>query len=123
MNHMDPIHGANAGRKPRWSHLLLGVAAIAIALFLVWLVWLPSQLGDPAKETLVVTNRTDAHLRIVQIDQDGSGSQIAAMAPRSSVETYLPCAAAPLEAIDPDGTVVARRPGSEECNLADWVIG
>jgi hypothetical protein len=113
--------GDPSGRRP-WRLLLLLGAAVVVVAFLLWWVWLPSQLGDPARQSLVVSNRTDVPLQIVQIAPDGTGSEIADIAAGSSVETYLSCAAAPLQALDAEGMVVASRPGSDACNLQMWII-
>jgi hypothetical protein len=113
--------GDPSGRK-LWRLLLLFGAAVIVVAFLIWWLWLPSQLGDPAKESLVVTNRTDVPLQIVQVAPDGTTSEITDVGSSSSVETYLSCAAAPLQALDPEGRVVASRPGSDECNLQRWII-
>ena len=108
-------------RKKPWRLLLLG-AAVVVAALLIWWLWLGSQLGDPAKEFLVVTNRTDLRLQIVQVAPDGTTSEVTFVDPGSTVETHLPCAAAPLQALDPQESVIAARPGSAECNLAEWII-
>jgi hypothetical protein len=115
------VGGDQSRSRKLWHLLVLVGGAAAVVLFILWL-WLPSQLGDPAKEFLVVANRTDVRLQIVQVATDGTTSEISEVAPSSSVETYLPCASAPLEALDPEGTVMASRPGSEECNLEVWII-
>jgi hypothetical protein len=61
-------------------------------------------------------------LQIVQVAPDGTTSEVTFVDPGSTVETHLPCAAAPLQALDPQESVIAARPGSAECNLAEWII-
>jgi len=100
----------------------IGVVVLtALAGVLIWWVWLPSQLGDPDTRFLHVANQTDQRLTVVQLGGD-LRAEIAEVPPHSTIETYLPCGAAELIAVNRDGVVVARRPPSEGCNLKTWVL-
>jgi hypothetical protein len=102
-----------------WVVGILG-GLIVFALF-GYFVWLPSQLGDPAPEYVVVTNSTDDHLTIVAVARDGSTATIGEVGPHSSAETWAPCGASELNAYDPDGELVAVRPAADRCDL-DWTV-
>jgi hypothetical protein len=100
----------------------IGIVVLAFAGLLVWWLSLPSQLGDPAKRFLHVANQTDQSLTVLQLEGGDRRAEITEVPPNSTIETYLPCGAAELIAVNHDGVVVARRPPSDECNLKTWVI-
>ena len=120
---MEHVPGGPERRHSRsgWGWAIGVLFALATLASLGYFVWLPSQMGDPAPETVVVTNNTDDHLTILQVAGDGSTATIEEVGPHSSAETWMPCGAAELNAYDPDGELVAVRPAANRCNL-DWTI-
>jgi hypothetical protein len=109
-----------SGSGWRWAiGIVLGLITSA---FLGYYIWLPSQMGDPASEVVVVTNRTDQPLTIVQVGGDGTRTRIGMVRAHGTLETWLPCGAAQWDALNLQGTLVARRPASDHCRLR-WVIG
>ena len=100
----------------------IGVVVIAFVGLVIWWLWLPAQLGDPAKKFLHVANHTDQSLTVLQPEGGDQTAEITQIPPHSTIETYLPCGAAELVAVNQDGVVVARRPPSDACNLKTWVI-
>jgi hypothetical protein len=98
------------------------VVVVAFLAFLAWWLWLPSQLSEGGETFLKVANQTDQVVTVVQLGGDGMRSEVAEVPAHSTVETFLPCGSAELIAVDEQGSVVARRPASEECNLTTWVV-
>ena len=119
--------GKNSGtdrppaRKPGWRVLLL-LGGLALLGYLAWALWLPSQMGDDARDGLMIQNETDDPLTVLIVAGDGTRPKLAEVRPQSTVRTFDLCAAAELVAIDRNQAVVARRQASDECDLATWVI-
>jgi hypothetical protein len=121
--------GSRRGRRGRLllvAILLLAALIVSIGYFLLS----PSVLGrlwEPrAKPTLRIENRTDDTILVYDVWVDGSEHPLDVLAPpiapRTSVQTEIPCAAGELVARTQDDEFVARRGPFKECNVGDWII-
>jgi hypothetical protein len=109
-------------RKPWWLVLLLLLGGLALLGYLAWAVWLPSQMGDDARDGLVIHNHTDELLTVLIVAGDGTRPELTDLPPKSTVKTFDLCGAAELVAVDRNRAVVGRRPASDGCDLTSWVI-
>jgi hypothetical protein len=103
-----------------WVLLAAGVAYL-LSPFLYGALF-----ADREPETLRIENRTDETILVYQVWVDGSEHRLERLArpiaPRTSGQTEIFCAAVQLVARTEEGSFVARRGPFEECNLETWVI-
>lgn len=123
-------HGKGSGRSRGGRLLLFAVlllAGLTVSIAYLLSPSVPGRFWEPrAKPTLRIENRTENTILVYDVWVDGSEHPLDALAPpvapRTSVQTEIACAADELVARTADGEFIARRGPFEECNVEDWII-
>lgn len=111
------------GRQKSRKLLLVVLTGVVVLGAVVSIVWVQLDLGEPPDPRgLGVENRTAAELLIYGVNDDGTEVLLSQVSPHSSVATGIGCARVELIARTPDGTEVARRAPSDECDDEPWII-
>jgi hypothetical protein len=108
-------------RRPRLFILLISLVAAALVVG-VWLIVFATNFADTYGPYPRIDNRTDETLVIFLEERDGERLRLVEVPPHSTTDLPSNCAAGELVAVTRDGTEVARRPRSNECNLEQWTI-
>jgi hypothetical protein len=123
--------GAGSRWQRRGRLLLIGILLLAALIVSTGYVLLsPSVMGRlwerPRPPSLRVDNRTDHTILLYDVWVDGSEHRMDALAPpiapRTSVQTGITCAADELVARTKMGGLVERRGPFRDCNVETWVI-
>lgn len=111
------------GRPKSRKLLLVILTGVVVLGAVVSIVWVQLDLGEPPEiRGLPIDNRTDVDLLIYGVNDDGTEVPIYQVQAHTRVVTDIGCARVELIARTSDGTEVARRAPSDQCDDEPWII-